>query len=205
MVPRRGWVIAIPALIGVATGCRQLFGIDDTEVVAPADAAIDAGRGRPDAPVDASPTAIDASTQCPQNYVKPPNATSMYRVETETTAWLAAAKTCASEEVFGSTSHTHLVVLAEEAERSTVGGLVLSQAVWIGLSDRVNEGEFLGVTQEDTGGYPPTSGNPWAPGEPSGEDCVGLTPFAELTDVPCLDSRGYVCECDLFANDPGQY
>ncbi len=90
--------------------------------------------------------------------------------------------------------HGHLAALGTPSEHdSVIAGLGVPAAtpVWMGLSDREVEGEFLWSSDFGQGGY-----DRWSGSEPSGgpgEDCVLVTD-GTWTDNPCDIDRGFMCE-----------
>jgi hypothetical protein len=162
---------------------------------APIDADVDAAEVSIDAAVDAliPPDAID----CPVSYSDIGVAGSRYRIVTSADGWLAAEVDCENDG-----SATHLVVIDGATELAMLDPVVAA-TVWVGISDRIDEGMFLAVT----GGTPPFQ--PWRAGEPNDgifmpSDCVELDGF-EYNDEACGTNRGYVCECDGRPADPSTY
>lgn len=77
---------------------------------------------------------------------------------------------------------------------------LVTQNIWIGVTDRITEGMYLRVT----GGV--QTYLPWGIGEPDAEDCIyidGLT--AQLVAQGCSSGRRYICECDGAPADPSSY
>ncbi len=90
--------------------------------------------------------------------------------------------------------HGHLAALGTPREHDEViAGLNIpaGEPVWMGLSDRETEGEFLWSSDFAQGGY-----DRWSGTEPSngpGEDCVLVTD-GTWTDNPCDVDHGFMCE-----------
>ncbi|HEU5061432.1 MAG TPA: lectin-like protein [Kofleriaceae bacterium] len=90
--------------------------------------------------------------------------------------------------------HGHLAALGTPREHDEViAGLRVpaTTSVWMGLSDRDREGEFLWSSDFAQGGY-----DRWAATEPSGdpgEDCVVVT-GGRWSDAPCDVDHGFMCE-----------
>ena len=129
---------------------------------------------------------------CPGSYMDLGVAGSRYRLDFEKT-WPDAEVVCERDG-----AGIHLVIVDSAAERTALGGLV-DVAVWVGLTDRVNENDFLDVT-----GIRPAF-QPWTNGEPNdlppGEDCVELDATG-FNDNPCGQIQAFVCECDGRVPDP---
>ncbi|MBT8495546.1 MAG: C-type lectin domain-containing protein, partial [Deltaproteobacteria bacterium] len=92
----------------------------------------------------------------------------------------------------------HLAVLDSPGEATFVRGLT-AERPWVGLHDRVVEGQFEWVV--------PGSAEPdWSSGEPNdsgrGEDCAILWEGEQLNDGTCDDQRSFICECD--GREPAQ-
>jgi hypothetical protein len=158
---------------------------------------------------DASPDANNgASMMCPAGYA-PIGGIGMYRpVETTPKTWRAAAADCNDDDDAGGpyAGFTHLVVLANEAERLAItrSPTPISGNTWIGLSDLTVEATFSWVTSEATNGYPVVGQQPpWDTDDPDdaggAEDCIRFKNSYVLEDKPCDDVQSYVCECDAFA------
>jgi hypothetical protein len=154
---------------------------------------------RPDASADASeaadaPEAPDARL-CPGMYMDFGVPGSRYHLDFEKN-WLDAERACES-----AGAGIHLVIVDSIEERDALRPNVTT-AVWIGLTDRVNENDFIDVT-----GMRPTF-QPWATGEPNdlppGEDCVELD-AAGFNDNPCGQIQAFVCECDGRVPDPASH
>ena len=90
--------------------------------------------------------------------------------------------------------HGHLAALGTPSEHDMVLaglGVPATTPVWMGLSDRETEGEFLWSSDFAQGGY-----DRWSGTEPSGgpgQDCVLVT-GGEWSDNPCDLDRGFMCE-----------
>ncbi len=90
--------------------------------------------------------------------------------------------------------HGHLAALGTPKEHDQVIaglGIPAGEPVWMGLSDRDREGEFLWSSDFAQGGY-----DRWSGTEPSGgpgEDCVLVT-GGTWTDNRCDVDHGFMCE-----------
>jgi len=150
---------------------------------------------------------------CPVEYNLPIDGyASRYRYVATGTSWDGAEALCAAD----TEGITHLVVLEDDDERLAIVGALAkvgsTSSVWIGLSDRVSEGNYLWVTDEPVG-MPPLENPPWPPGQPDNsgtgggqQDCVriqGATGTAPtlFDDGECSSIFDYVCECDRYAPD----
>jgi len=162
--------------------------------------------------IDAGVTdAVDATpmADCPAGY-GPIKGIGMYRPVEGAGAdrsWQAAAVDCNDDDDAGGPYRlfTHLVVLGDETERTTItgAGTPITGNTWIGLSDLTTEGTYVWVTSEPTGGYPMVGMKPpWDTDDPDdaggNEDCIRFKNNYTLEDKPCTDKLSYVCECDAF-------
>jgi hypothetical protein len=156
-----------------------------------------------DAQVDADLAA------CPSSYVT--LASGRYRYVARPATWVDALADCADDLGSASAMHTHLAVFATDEERSQLRTTYEEGFVWIGLSDRVATFDWLWVTGEDTGAYPPPSGPPWKEGQPTNgdggrQDCVVMETSGLWDDRICDDGTyAYVCECDAYAQEPARF
>jgi Lectin C-type domain len=182
------------AVLVELTGCRFDLPTSKPDAIAPA---------TPDAAGDAALVA-----DCPAGY-GPIKGIGMYRVvEGALRSWQAAAADCKDDDDTGGSYRlfTHLVVLGNDAERTTITGVgtSISGNTWIGLSDLAIEGTYVWITPEPTGGYPMIGMKPpWDTDDPDdaggSEDCIRFKNDFTLEDRPCTDAESYVCECDAFA------
>jgi hypothetical protein len=138
-----------------------------------------------------------SSAGCPASYtVMISGSGTRYRAVAQPAAWPAAQADCADDG-----AGIHLAVIGSELERAGVRSL-LDDDVWLGSSDRVEEGRFRWVT----GAVSPFTA--WASGQPDdgdgSEDCVEQkrASMPGWHDQPCTDLLAYVCECDGIAPDP---
>lgn len=179
-------------------GCRQLFGIDETQVAdddvvadAPIDSANggpDARPGTPDAPPDATPPDARA---CATTY---PIAfgTHRYALGNNNLNWDTAEAGCEAE-------GGYLAIPDDLAENDFVRQLDAGN-VWIGVTDRATEGVWLTIKGEQV---PPHFEN-WGPNLPDGgnaEDCVQIPTSAgaadgDWDDGDCPNNKRPLCECE---------
>jgi len=170
-------------VVVLVTGCDQVFGLEQPP------------------------------SRCPTSYtaLAPTSATSYRSSGGAPVGWLAAQSACLADSTSrGDAAFTHLVVVGSDRERQDLGGQT-STDLWIGLSDQSTEGTFTWVTDEDTRGYPPVSGDPWGAGEPDdgsgGQDCVLIGApsggnAGRFVDAACTEVHEYLCECDDHAPAP---
>jgi len=149
-----------------------------------------------DAPIVFVPCAI---ADAPTGYVTPVGSTSCYRFFDDTVTWLQAENDCEAEGGL-----THLAVITSPDEVTAIRLLAGDDIIWIGLTDRVTEGEFLWVTNT------PTIYTYWGSGEPNdagGEDCGEMTAAGTWNDHECASAtpRRYVCETDSLLADNNRY
>lgn len=174
----------LPILL-ISAGCGR-FNFRDIPVDAAADAA-------PDAAIDADDNAVDP---CADSYTAT-FGTSRYRIETTAVAWDAAERACEADG-----RGMHLVLFGDSPEMNAVEALEMGTPIWVGLSDRITEGEFVNVT-----GTKPLF-EPWQTDDPSfaGPGCVGFDPSARTYhDVACDTPVAYVCECDGMRARPSSF
>lgn len=196
-------VVAGSLLLPLA-GCSSIFGLDSPVLL---ETTPDAGPPADGQLADVPPDVADAQPPgdaCPASYSLT-SGMSHYRMIATNLTWLAAAQDCADDMAIG-TKHTHLVVVASDAERTQLAamGVVVG---WVGLTDIKTEGTYRWVTGEPTT-YPPPNGTPWAQGEPDnalGQDCVAASLAAQWQDANCGATTTSLCECDDYANDPTSY
>jgi hypothetical protein len=205
--------------IALLAGCDKLFSLLPVPEPAADASMIDGAVGTADVALADVSTTSDAALGdlgCPLDYTITLAAnvsTSKYRYVAQSVAWGAAQADCVDDKLSPSTKHTHLAVLSSDQERGDMYFTAAGSkgAVWVGLSDRIIETQFRWVTNEDTGGYPPT--NAWLDGRPGGDgNCViVMSSTTVLDDIGCLAAAGnelpvgFVCECDANADQPSNY
>lgn len=209
------WLCLVALLAG---GCERLLALDPldrTDAARPGDAAAgDANRGDAPEPLDAVPPAdvvpdAPLTPGCPLSYmpILHGTTTGYYRFMLgETATWAAAESECEMQGQ-GYAMATHLAVFSDDVEASAVQAIHPSVKAWIGLSSIGHTG-FTWVTDEDTMGYPPTSGSPWEGGaitNGTSVDCVELAGDAKFTNLTCTNAMTYVCECDAYKADPANF
>jgi hypothetical protein len=136
-----------------------------------------------------------AMLSCPGNYAMLLGAfnNSRYRVVDESEDWDAAQAACLAD------GH-HLAIPDDASELNAMYTALVTENIWIGVTDRITEGTYLRVT----GGV--QTYLPWDIGEPDMEDCIyidGLT--TQLVAQGCSSGRRYICECDGAPTDPASY
>lgn len=195
-------------LLGLSAGCDRLFGLsrldEPTAVDAPGDSASD-GAVVVDARVD---SIVQTHSGCPQGFAQPYE-NSQYRYIATPRPWSDALAFCHGLDDPTSTKRVHLAVLTSDFERSThISVMVVGSAgpFWIGLSDTAVEGTYQWVTAEPVP-YPEPSS--WGVSEPSqlpDDDCVRVEySNNNLDSMACATASPFVCECDDFASQPGNY
>ncbi|MFN0250604.1 MAG: C-type lectin domain-containing protein [Kofleriaceae bacterium] len=189
-------VVLIVCLAGCRLGFDQLGGGDGGGDDAPGgDGGGADGGGGGDGGGDTDGGADGAMVTCPGNYTMLVGAptTSRYRTVNNSEGWDAAQAACLSD------GH-HLAIPDDENELTALYTALVTQNIWIGVTDRITEGTYLRVI----GGV--QSYLPWSPGEPDPEDCIfidGLS--ALLVAQDCGSGRRYICECDGALTDPASY
>src|ERR1043165_355224 len=121
-------------VVCLATGCATFFPLLHRDEVA-----IRTCQGKP--------------LDCP-DYQPAAGVASLYRIKTlNPSTFTDARASCVADDAQVINGHTHLMVPDDQAELDAVAptGMI---AHWIGVGRRIN-GEFRGVTTQDTGGFPP--------------------------------------------------
>jgi hypothetical protein len=184
---------------GMLAGCDQLFGLPHlASTTTDAGMQSHGGDAKPDTPAPTCPLTYDLSLT---------DSVSRYRVGTALATWDAAEVACEVD----SAGNTHLAVLDDDNERlALVSALVargMPGSMWIGLTDRIDEGTYQWVTTQEVAA-PPLTTPPWGAGQPDGQadaqDCVRIqgstgTSPTMFDDSECASSFNYVCECDGYA------
>ena len=150
-----------------------------------------------DAPsTDAPRFTLDAG-QCPPSYTF--LGTSCYRMLTTQDAdWLANEALCEADAV-----GAHLVVVDDVADVMVIASFIPVIDEWVGISDRISQGNFRTVT----GVVPPYL--MWEPNQPNtmpGYDCVYLTnALGQLGTDTCDRIDDLLCEYDGVPADPSAF
>jgi hypothetical protein len=124
---------------------------------------------------------------CGPGYASWAPLTSRYRI--------AAALDWSVAEADCETDGGHLVVVNDLAEHTEVRARIATGNIWIGMTDRITESQYLQVT----GGLPDYTAWSGAPPSNTGEDCVEILTNSNYEDTSCIQvasAFGYVCECD---------
>jgi len=124
---------------------------------------------------------------CGPGYASWAPLTSRYRIATALD-WSVAEADC-------ETDGGHLVVVNDLAEHTEVRARITNNNIWIGMTDRITESQYLQVT----GGPPGYTAWPGAPPSNTGEDCVEILANSDYEDTNCIQAAaafGYACECD---------
>jgi hypothetical protein len=180
--------LAAGLLAPALSGCGRI-GLND---VVPKDAAVDAVV--PDDAVDAiviDPCALTYTTMIGQSY---------YRFSGTPTSWDIAEHACEADG-----RGTHLVVFNDSLEMNKVEEMVQGTPLWVGLTDRVSDGNFLDVMNQRLQDLFLLG---WETGDPAfaGAGCVKFTPSSRLFhDQDCATQVAYVCECDGVLAEPSSF
>jgi hypothetical protein len=183
MHPPPSAAIVIAAAAITVTGCRQIFGLDDTRVDT---GVIDGTPGTTDArpPTDGGPA--DAAFQCPADFI--PFGEHSYRPPDERRSWLAAFNECADL----APPHTYLAIPDDEEENSLL--VALTNEAWLGVlsaDDEPGPQQWITVLGE------PQLYFAWGSGEPEVTNgaCVQLQ-NGQWNAVLCgQNQRYFICEC----------
>jgi hypothetical protein len=182
-------------LILALAGCDRVFQLVEVRdaQVAPG------GDGAPD-------TAMPVA--CPATYEQmAPNSVSRYRIVATKVPWTMGQLDCVDDRTTPG-SETHLAVLSDDRERAELTGRVGAMypgegSWWIGYADRLVDGDFRWVTNE------PAATPPWEGDDPDypGPGCVNLrSSSGAIGDLSCdALPQPYICECDVFADQPSNY
>jgi hypothetical protein len=181
-----GWAILTMV---AAPGCRQIFGIDDTEV---ATTTVDGPSPIIDAELpDSPPSPPDAPlTDCGLLYVAVAGADPghTYRARPSGAPWGMAQNSCVADGAY-------LVIIDDAEEELAIRAFVpddpSSPFFWVGVTDAMAEGTYV------TSLGAAATYLPWAPGQPTGaaEDCVLLADLGGFSDWNCDGPQSYACEC----------
>lgn len=140
--------------------------------------------------------AIDGTMlSCPGTYTMLVGAVSnsRYRVVDNSSDWDSAEAACEAD------GH-HLAIPDDATERDAMYNALVTENIWIGVTDRITEGTYLSVTG-GTATY-----LPWGAGEPDAEDCVYIESLSMMYRAQgCGSGRRYICECDGAPADPASY
>jgi hypothetical protein len=163
-------------------------------------------------PPDAPPPPDAAVVACVDGAAPPgyslslPGRSSCYRVDFDIEWWIDAQTDCDDDG-----SGSHLVVIDDLTENGFLRSIKPPGGnIWVGVSDRVDEGSYRWVTDQAS----TISPLPWHPrkGGASDEDCVELRDADALwNDHDCVYAfnssyrRAYVCEYDGIASNPSNY
>jgi hypothetical protein len=176
--------VVVAGLASLAqAGCGR---IDFHSAPPAADAAIDAA---PDGPTGPEPCAATYTTMIGQSY---------YRFTATGASWDVAEHACEADG-----RGSHLVVFDNTLEMNMVEALVSGALIWIGVTDRVADTQFLDVLGDKPSFLPS-----WEAGDPSlpGPGCIRFNPSSRLIrDQVCGAQVAYVCECDGIVARPSSY
>ncbi|XP_061888602.1 CD209 antigen-like protein E [Entelurus aequoreus] len=127
---------------------------------------------------------------CPQGWLL--FGSSCYYVSSQRKSWDSSRRDCLQR-------HADLVIINSRQEQAFLTGF--TKAAWIGMSDRVQEGNWIWVD-----GTPVNKDKlEWSPGQPDGafggEDCGDLRTminFLGLNDFNCSARSQWICEKELL-------
>jgi len=188
--------VVLSAAVSLAACSFDAGGLPTAPLATPVDAAgldasaaVDAAPPGPDAAVDAAP-----AVACPAGYTRVAAAgRSAYRAA-GAGRWRAAEADCENDG-----PGAHLAVIDDTTEALVARILAGGEDVWVGVSDRVDDGVYRTVLGELA------TFLPWAAGEPNDlgqEDCVELDGLDRTyNDSNCQLAKPYICECDGRAAD----
>jgi hypothetical protein len=175
--------VRIAVVVGLATGCRSVFGFEDPVRVAdapPIDNAID---GKVDAAVD-SP--IDAASfNCSSSYaiITGGQVGHRYRFVNTPKEWVAMHDSeCVA-------TNGYLAIPNDAGELTAIATLAGGGTSWLGVSDRLTEGVFDDVLGNPYAALPLSNNGP-------GRDCVATKDSTSLEIENCGNNHPAVCECE---------
>ncbi|XP_061736835.1 CD209 antigen-like protein E [Nerophis ophidion] len=127
---------------------------------------------------------------CPHGWIL--FGSSCYYISSQRRSWDKSRQDCLQR-------HADLVIINSRQEQAFLTGF--TEAAWIGMSDRVQEGNWIWVD-----GTPVNRDKlKWAPGQPDGafggEDCGDLrtmSNFLGLNDSKCSAQSKWICEKELL-------
>ncbi len=128
-----------------------------------------------------------------------------YRLSNHNANWMAAEAECVADGAQFQ-MRTHLVVIAPD-EYAAFDAFNGNAGSYVGLTNLVALSDFKWVTDEDVV-VPPPNQPPWLPSEPTlivDQRCVErhtVNGVIGLADAPCTEEKTFVCECDLYTEDP---
>jgi hypothetical protein len=167
-----------------ASGRRygDLSGPVANQCVGDEDPEVDGPPGTPDAP----PPIDSEQSLCPGTYMTVPNAPNVYRLLAGPGSWTDQQVICTAD------TGGYLIIPGTQTELDAITAFAASE-IWVGISDRGDEGIYLDVR----GGT--QTFLPWAGGQPDndppGEDCV-LATGSLISDERCGLNHPAVCECE---------
>ncbi|HEY5922767.1 MAG TPA: C-type lectin domain-containing protein [Kofleriaceae bacterium] len=132
--------------------------------------------------VDAPLLVLDAG-QCPPTYTK--IGASCYRIGGNVPRWIDGELACEADGV-----GAHLATINDAAEASLVAAALPEPDYWVGMTDRITEGQYRNVTGELAPYLV------WVPGEPTSSDCAQFDEDALFHVSTCDTSDDYLCEFD---------
>lgn len=142
---------------------------------------------------DAPQLALDAG-ECPMSYTRV--GTSCYRFSgaVQVPRWIDGELACEADGV-----GAHLVTIEDAAEGNLLNQAFIINDYWVGMTDRVTEGQYRNVTGELAPYLV------WVPGEPTTSDCGQFDDAGLFHVSTCDTSDEYVCEFDGRPAAAGAY
>ena len=188
------WLVASALL---AAGCDSLFNLDhlkaplsdggelDTPATPNDGALVDVPKGTIDAPPDGS----DGTGECAISY-----SGQRYQLKTGLFGFAYAKTYCESLQVPGSTKYSHLAVVDDQADLTTISNIGAS--AWVGLQYDSTNGRWAWVTAQSVPAIT------WAANEPNGTGNCAIENAVGLDDATCPESHSFICECDSYPPSP---
>ena len=184
------WLVASALLTG---GCDALFNLDhlETPLIDSGSRDIDALQPVDTVLLDAAQETIDAPDasgtdgQCAISY-----SGHRYQLKTGLFDRAYAKMYCESLQVPGSTKYSHLAVVDDQADLTTISNIAAS--AWVGLEYDSTNARWAWVTAQNAQAIV------WANNEPNGTGTCAFENAIGLDDASCSESHSFICECDDY-------